>query len=123
MHSEQARDYILEQHFLFPDQDYAQIAELWLKFIQTHEETTINSFLDFIPEQLQGIIVNAEMREMPQNFSGREIDEIISSLKKRDINSQLNKLKNKIEDAERRNDNQEILNLTQKILQLKRIKG
>lgn len=123
MHSEQARDYILEQHFLFPDQDYAQIAELWLKFIQTHEETTINSFLDFIPEQLQGIIVNAEMREMPQDFSGREIDEIISSLKKRDINSQLNKLKNKIEDAERRNDNQEILNLTQKILQLKRIKG
>lgn len=123
MHSSEARDYILDQKFLFPDTDYAQLAELWLKFSETHEDNSINSFLDFIPEQLQGIIVNAEMREMPQDFSGREIEEIIGSLKRRNINSQLNELKQKIEDAERRNDNQEILRITQKILELKRIKG
>lgn len=120
--SEKARDYILESKFLFPDPEYAQLAELWLKFAQTHDDISINNFLDFVPEQLQGIIVNAEMCEMPQSFSLREIREIISSLAHRDINKQLEQLKRQIQDAERRSDNAEILKLTQQILELKRIK-
>ncbi|GAA3627173.1 DNA primase [Lactobacillus hamsteri] len=124
MNSEEARNYILEQRFLFPDQNYAQLAELWLKYIETHEKISTNDFLDFIPEQLQGIIVNAEMTDMPKgDSSAKEIRDIIRSLKMRKIDSQLNELKNKIQDAERRNDGQEILQLTQKILELKRVQG
>lgn len=123
INSNTARDMILERKFLFPDPSYAQLAELWLKFVETHEDISTKSFLDFIPEQLQGIIVNAEMIDMPDSYSGREIDELIDSLDQRKIDSQLNELKDKIQDAARRNDNQEILEITQKILQLKRKKG
>ena len=121
--SEKARDYILEQKYLFPDPSYAQLAELWLNYIETHEDHSTKSFLDFIPEQLQGIIVNAEMIDMPDSFSEREIDELIGSLHKRKIDLQLNELQNKIQDAARRNDTQEILEITQQIIQLKRTKG
>ncbi len=123
MHSAGARNYILKQSFLFPDSDYAQIEELWLNFLETHDDHSINSFLDFIPEQLQGIIVNAEMTEMPQESSVREINEIIRSIKLRDINSQLNKLKNEISDAQRKSDQQEQLDILQKIIKLKRMQG
>lgn len=123
IHSDQVRTYLIDQKFLFPDQDYAELAELWLKFMQTHENKSVNSFLDFIPERLQGIIVNAEMTEMPQESSLREIKEIIHSIKLRQINSQLDKLKEQIADAKRKNDGSEIIDVTQKILQLKRIQG
>ena len=96
---------------------------MWLNYIETHEDHSTKSFLDFIPEQLQGIIVNAEMIDMPDSFSEREIDELIGSLHKRKIDLQLNELQNKIQDAARRNDTQEILEITQQIIQLKRTKG
>ncbi len=123
IHSDQVRTYLIDQKFLFPDQGYAELAELWLNFMQTHENKSVNSFLDFIPERLQGIIVNAEMTEMPQESSLREIKEIIHSIKLRQINSQLDKLKEQIADAKRKNDGSEIIDVTQKILQLKRIQG
>lgn len=123
IHSEGARNYLLEQNFLFPDPKYAQLEELWLNFLETHEDTSISSFLDFIPDQLQGIIVNAESMHMPQESSEREIKEIIQSLKMRSINSQLNELKNKISDAQRKDDQQEQLDILQKILKLKRMQG
>ena len=121
--SEDARKYILSQRFLFPDKNYAQVAELWLKYIETHEKYTVNDFLDFIPEALQGIIVNAEMKNMPEDFSIREIDETIKFLQGRQIDSQLNELKAKIQDAERRKDKKAVMEITLKILELKRLKG
>lgn len=121
--SEDARKYILSQRFLFPDKNYAQVAELWLKYIETHEKYTVNDFLDFIPEALQGIIVNAEMKNMPEDFSIREIDETIKFLQGRRIDSQLNELKAKIQDAERRKDKKVVMEITLKILELKRLKG
>lgn len=63
------------------------------------------------------------MIDMPDSFSEREIDELIGSLHKRKIDLQLNELQNKIQDAARRNDTQEILEITQQIIQLKRTKG
>ncbi|MDF7638960.1 DNA primase [Lactobacillus sp. ESL0791] len=123
IHSEHARDYLLEKKFLFPDQDYAQLAELWLKFIESHEDQSINSFLDFIPEQLQGIIVSAEMINMPKDYSEREIDEQVRALQMRKIDSQIDELMRNLQDAKRKDDNDTIINITRKILQLKRTQG
>ncbi|RVU71705.1 MULTISPECIES: DNA primase [Lactobacillus] len=120
MHSEEARNYMLENKFLFPGDKYAEIANLWLKFIETHEKTDTNSFSDFIPDQLQGIIVNAEMTKMPPDSSPREIIEIVESLRRRSIDSQLKQLQSQIMDAQRRQDNDTIIKLTQRILELKR---
>ncbi len=123
IHSEHARDYLLANKFLFPDQDYQKLAGLWLNFCETQEKPTVNSFLNFIPCQLQGIIVNAEMTDMPQDFSDRELSEQINALKKRQINARVNELMNDLQDAKRKMDTDEIISITQKILQLKRIQG
>ena len=123
IHSEHARDYLLENKFLFPDQNYQKLAELWLNFSETQEKPTVNSFLNFIPSQLQGIIVNAEMTDMPQDFSDRELSEQIRALQMRQVNDQLHDLMNNLQDAKRKMDSDEIITITQKILQLKRIQG
>lgn len=123
IHSEHARDYLLENKFLFPDQNYQKLAELWLNFSETQEKPTVNSFLNFIPSQLQGIIVNAEMTDMPQDFSDRELSEQIRALQMRQLNDQLHDLMNNLQDAKRKMDSDEIITITQKILQLKRIQG
>lgn len=123
INEEEARDFILQQKFLFPDANYAQLAELWLKYISTHENPTSNSFLDFVPERLQGIIVNTEMTQMPDDFSEKEILDIIHSINLRKVNSQLNELRDQIQDAERKQDVAEVIRITQKILELKRNQG
>ena len=121
--SDQAREYLLARHFLFPSKEFAQLEELWLKFIETHENPTVSDFYDFIPEQLQGIIESAELAEMPEDFDDHEIDDQIRMLEKRKINLQLDKLMNKIKDAERKQDSEQILVLTQQLIKLKRALG
>lgn len=121
--SDQARDYLLAQHFLFPSKEFAQLEELWLKFIETHENPAVSDFYDFIPEQLQGIIESAELAEMPEDFDDHEIDDQIRMLEKRKINLQLDKLMSKIKDAERKQDSEQILVLTQQLIKLKRALG
>jgi DNA primase len=123
LHSEHARNYLLKKKFLFPDPDFAEIAELWLKYLARSEKPTINSFLDFIPDQLQGIIVSAEMANMPQDFSERELEEQMGSISRRKLTEQLHELTNEINEAERTQDFDRVLALTQKILELKRIQG
>lgn len=123
IHSKHAQEYLLAHQFLFPDSKYQRLAELWLNFSENQENPTVNSFLDFIPSELQGIIVNAEMTNMPQDFSDREIDEQISALNMRKINIKLQHLMNDLQDAKRKTDTDEILDITRKILQLKRIQG
>ena len=121
--SDQAREYLLARHFLFPSKEFAQLEELWLKFIETHENPTVGDFYDFIPEQLQGIIESAELAEMPEDFDDHEIDDQIQMLEKRKINLQLDKLMKKIKDAERKQDSEQILVLTQQLIKLKRVLG
>ena len=123
IHSKHAREYLLSHQFLFPDSEFQKLAELWLNFSENQENPTVNSFLDFIPSELQGIIVNAEMTNMPQDFSDREIDEQINALNMRKINIELQHLMNDLQDAKRKTDTDEILDITRKILQLKRIQG
>ena len=123
IHSKHAQEYLLAHQFLFPDSKYQRLAELWLNFSENQENPTVNSFLDFIPSELQGIIVNAEMTNMPQDFSDREIDEQINALNMRKINIKLQHLMNDLQDAKRKTDTDEILDITRKILQLKRIQG
>lgn len=120
IHSEQARDYLLKKHFLFPDENYAKLAEYWLNFIETHDNISINSFLDFIPEQLQGIIVNMEMAPMPQEFSQRELDDQINSLAQQHISQQIRQLLNQLQEAKAIDDQARVLKITQQILTLKR---
>lgn len=122
INSPEARDYLMKRKFLFPDKDYAQVAELWLQFLDSHKNNDINRFSDFIPEQLQSIIVDAEITDMPKDTSEEEIDEQIHALEIRKINSKLKEVQEKLEDAKRRADDDEILQLTLQSLTLKRKK-
>lgn len=123
IHSADAQKYMLEGQFKFPNQDFQTLAQDWLKYSETHENPQIDGFLDFIPEQLQGIIVDAEMAHMPTDSTIQEINELVRALQRRNIYSELNKLQSQLQDAKRKNDAQEIIAITQKVIELKRILG
>ena len=121
IHSTEAQNYLLEGGFKFPNKDFEKLAELWVQYSETHQDPQINGFLDFIPEQLQGIIIDAELAKTPTDFKIQEINEHVQALKKRNICSRLNELQNDLQDAKRKEDAQEIIKITQEILGLKRI--
>lgn len=123
IHSTDAQKYMLEGQFHFPNQDFETLAQDWLKYAETHENPQIDGFLDFIPEQLQGIIVDAEMAQMPKDSTIQEVDALVLALKRRNIYSRLNELQAQLQDAKRKNDAQEIIAITQEIIGLKRILG
>lgn len=123
IHSTDAQKYMLEGQFHFPNQDFETLAQDWLKYAETHENPQIDGFLDFIPEQLQGIIVDAEMAQMPKDSTIQEIDALVLALKRRNIYSRLNELQAQLQDAKRKNDAQGIIAITQEIIGLKRILG
>ncbi|KWU14951.1 DNA primase [Lactobacillus crispatus] len=123
IHSTDAQKYMLEGQFHFPNQDFETLAQDWLKYAETHENPQIDGFLDFIPEQLQGIIVDAEMAQMPKDSTIQEVDALVLALKRRNIYSRLNELQAQLQDAERKNDAQGIIAITQEIIGLKRILG
>ena len=85
IHSTDAQKYMLEGQFHFPNQDFETLAQDWLKYAETHENPQIDGFLDFIPEQLQGIIVDAEMAQMPKDSTIQEVDALVLALKRRNI--------------------------------------
>lgn len=123
IHSTDAQKYMLEGQFHFPNQDFETLAQDWLKYAETHENPQIDGFLDFIPEQLQGIIVDAEMAQMPKDSTIQEVDALVLALKRRNIYSRLNELQAQLQDAKRKNDAQGIVAITQEIIGLKRILG
>lgn len=123
IHSTDAQKYMLEGQFHFPNQDFETLAQDWLKYAETHENPQIDGFLDFIPEQLQGIIVDAEMAQMPKDSTIQEVDALVLALKIRNIYSRLNELQAQLQDAKRKNDAQGIIAITQEIIGLKRILG
>ncbi|GFZ27049.1 DNA primase [Lactobacillus corticis] len=123
LHAEKARQYLLAQHFLFPSSDYAQVAELWLKYEETHENPTVDEFIDFVPDELQGIIVSAEMANMPETFTDQELPEQIFALQLRQINQEIQKQLQALEEAKSQQDGEKIIELTKKILELKRLQG
>ena len=123
IHSTDAQKYMLEGQFHFPNQDFETLAQDWLKYAETHENPQIDGFLDFIPEQLQGIIVDAEMAQMPKDSTIQEVDALVLALKRRNIYSRLNELQAQLQDAKRKNDAQGIIAITQEIIGFKRILG
>lgn len=123
IHAANAQKYLLEGGFHFPNEDFENLANLWLKYAETHENPQIDGFLDFIPEQLQGIIIDAEMAHMPKDFTIQEINECVKDLQSRSIYSRLNELQNQLQDAKRKQDGLGIIKITQKIIELKRILG
>ena len=123
IHSTDAQKYMLEGQFHFPNQDFETLAQDWLKYAETHENPQIDGFLDFIPEQLPGIIVDAEMAQMPKDSTIQEVDALVLALKRRNIYSRLNELQAQLQDAKRKNDAQGIIAITQEIIGLKRILG
>lgn len=123
IHSEEAREYLLENNFLFPDQNYAAIAEKWLEYLRKDQTHTIQGFMNFVPSDIEGIIVNIEMADMPADYSKQEIDDQVKALEINKIDEQLSKLQLSLKEAQRKNDNDELLKITQKIIELKRLKS
>lgn len=123
IHSTSAQKYLLEHDFHFPNDNFESLAQLWLKYQETHDNLQIAGFLDFIPDQLQGIIVDAEATHIPKDCTVQEINEYIRAIQTRSIYSKLNELQNQLQDAKRKQDGLEIIKITQKIIELKRILG
>lgn len=82
----------------------------------------MKGFIDFIPEELQGIIINMEMIPMPPDYSKRELDDQLRALEKSKIDEQLNDLLNQLKEAQRKQDNSLELEIAQKVIALRRKK-
>ena len=82
----------------------------------------MKGFIDFIPEELQGIIINMEMIAMPPDYSKRELDDQLRALEKSKIDEQLNDLLNQLKEAQRKQDNSLELEIAQKVIALRRKK-
>ena len=82
----------------------------------------MKGFIDFIPEELQGIIINMEMITMPPDYSKRELDDQLRALEKSKIDEQLNDLLSQLKEAQRKQDNSLELEIAQKVIALRRKK-
>lgn len=120
IHSAAARDYLLSRHFLFPDAHYADLAEHWLQYEETHAQASANNFINDLADQEQRIVVNLEMKNYPHDFSNAEIDEIINSLQRQERTQKINHLQTKLTAARNRDDAAAQLDITNQIISLKR---
>ncbi|MBP2057059.1 DNA primase [Lactobacillus colini] len=120
IHSEESRKYLLSKRFLFPDESYAELAELWLKYHQSHENADIKGFVDFIPDRLQEIVANVEMTDMPPEYSKKEVDDQLESLRRKNIRKKLANLQSEIKEAQIKQDNATVLKLVSELITLKR---
>lgn len=120
LHSKESREYLLSKNFLFPDERYAELAELWLKYQQDHDSSDVRGFADFVPDNLQGIIASVEMADMPPDYDKKEVDDQLEALKRKKIRQRLENLQSEIKEAQIKQDNATVLKLTTELITLKR---
>ncbi len=108
--------------FVFPNPEYERLAKLWLNYIETHENVSLSGFLDFIPEELQSIIVSTDMTGLPGEITLEELEAQVRVLNLCKIDDEIDRHMQAIADARRRNDQTAILLETQAILQLRQLK-
>lgn len=120
MNYEDARDYLLEKHFLFPDEAYAQLAEYWLRYEETHAEPNIKDFADYVPSNLQDIVVGIAMQQWPTTFSDAELNQALTRLAQLSIDKQIGQLQQKLAQAKQRQDGDDQLKIINQILALKK---
>ena len=120
--SDEARSYLLKNGFVFPSPEYQQAATAWLDYVETHDKISLSGFLDFVPEQLQSIIVSTDMAQMPGEITLGELDEQVAAINLCKIDEEIGKLQQQIEEARRKGDPQSLLTLTQQILRLRQLK-
>ena len=122
IYSDEARDYLTVNGFVFPNPEYERLAKLWLNYIETHENVSLSGFLDFIPEELQSIIVSTDMTGLPGEITLEELEAQVRVLNLCKIDDEIDRHMQAIADARRRNDQTAILLETQAILQLRQLK-
>ena len=122
VYSDEARDYLTINGFVFPNPEYERLAKLWLNYIETHENVSLSGFLDFIPEELQSIIVSTDMTGLPGEITLEELEAQVRVLNLCKIDDEIDRHMQAIADARRRNDQTAILLETQAILQLRQLK-
>lgn len=120
IHSETARDYLLSQQFLFPDDRYADLAERWLQYDETHAQASSQDFVNDLPADEQGIVVNLEMQPYPADFSKQELDDLLAGVKRKQADQQIRRLQAQLADAQSRDDGPAQLKLINQIILLKR---
>lgn len=117
-----ARDYLLEKHFLFPDEEYAQLAEDWLRYQETHAAPNIKDFADYAPAKLQDIVVGIAMQQWPRSFSDGELNQALTRLAQLSIDQQISQLQEKLTQAKQRQDSADEVKIINQILALKKQK-
>lgn len=115
-----ARDYLLEKQFLFPDEQYAQLAEDWLRYQETHDEPNLKDFADYVPSDLQGIIVNIAMQQWPTDFSDAELSQALTRLTQLSIDKKIGRLQQELAQAKQRQDGDDQVKIIDQILALKK---
>ncbi len=122
IYSDEARKYLLGNGFVFPEASYEKLAKLWLTYIETHEKVSIKEFLDFIPDELQSIIVSTDIMELPGTITLEELEAQVRVLNLCKIDEEIDQHMQAIAAAKSRGDQLSVLRETQAILQLRQLK-
>lgn len=112
---------LIAEEFVFPNENFEKIFDLWHNYKSTHEDIIITAFLDTLPNELQSIVITLEMIDQPTNYVDEEIFDAIQVISENFQTDQLQLLNNDLVDARRKNDQELIREITSKIIKIRRL--
>lgn len=112
---------LIAEEFVFPNENFEKIFDLWHNYKSTHEDIIITAFLDTLTNELQSIVITLEMIDQPTNYVDEEIFDAIQVISENFQTDQLQLLNNDLVDARRKNDQELIREITSKIIKIRRL--
>ena len=116
------------RNFKFVDEVYQRIFDAWYDFIQQNDSDNfddnhlIADFLDEVPDDLHDKIAAIESIPWPAaNATAQMINDYITTINNHDVHLQLQQIKQQLNDAQRLNNSDKVLQLTSEYIHLMKL--
>lgn len=111
--------------FRFVHQNYQRIFDSLLSYVEqqdlNEEEINISDFMNLLTDDDKNLLAELEMMNMPEEYTDQEIDDYINNVKNSSLEDQLEEIQEQLKKAAMVGDNQLQLQLTQKLIDVRRI--
>ncbi|WP_416354179.1 DNA primase [Agrilactobacillus fermenti] len=118
------RELVGHETFNFVHTPYQTIFELWLTFTTNHDNHSISAFIDQLPAELQNVVAEIEMSQLPSIPDSFVINDLLEVIARQDIHQQLQDAQAALKIANETGNFDEELHWTNEIIRLSRyLKG
>lgn len=111
--------------FRFVHQNYQRIFDSLLSYVEqqdlNEEEINISDFMNLLTDDDKNLLAELEMMNMPEEYTDQEINDYINNVKNSSLEDQLEEIQEQLKKAAMVGDNQLQLQLTQKLIDVRRI--